>query len=212
MRNRGKYGFVLGLYLPLFCLCMLVGGCRFDSRELPELISFDSLRSGDLVFRRGSSAASVIVNAVDSKGVYTHIGVVLFQDSVAMVVHSVPDEAPSGEPDRVKIERLEEFFRGMKALSGAFYRVESLSDKESRGAADEAMRWYRKGVEFDSDFVMDDTTALYCTELVELSFRKVGYDLSRGHTTQVDAGFFEGEYIFPSDVLLNEDLRLLYSY
>lgn len=203
MKICKRYGL---LVYPYLFFVLILQGCGTIASVLPYP-SIDSLRNGDIVFRKGGSAANVFLSAADSRGIYTHTGLLVIKDGEAMVVHSVPDEAAPGDYDRVKFEPLSEFYRGIKAFSGGVYRVGSLSSEQLQQVTDEAVRWYEKGVPFDSGYVLGDTTELYCTELLMVSFQRVGYDITAGNYTDLNSAIFVGKFIFPSDLLENGDLR-----
>lgn len=200
----------------LCCLCTLVFisllACRptvDDSQKLGSRRS--ELRNGDLLFRRGGSTASLFVAAVDMDGFYTHVGLLVEQDGELMALHSVPDEAAEGEIDMVKIEPIDDFYRGSRALNGAIYRT-SLSRDSLRIVTGEALRLLAKGVPFDSEYNLADSSSLYCTELLEVVFGSVGYGLSAGNYTFYDMGLFYGDHLLPSDLLKNGDLTLIHSF
>lgn len=193
-----------------YCLCtlfFLVSCSSSPKNRLPQNLD---LRNGDIIFRRGGSAMSFCVRTVDKKGFYTHVGMLVRVDGKFCVVHSVPDEAPKGDFDRVKIESLEEFFEDSKALNGAIYRTK-LTEEQLRNATNEAMRFYRKKVPFDSDYNLEDSTEIYCTELLVRSFNKVDYDITAGNFTDLDLIMFNGKHILPSDIQLNKDLVIIFS-
>lgn len=54
------------------------------------------LKTGDVVFRRGSGLTSHVVLAADVNGNYSHLGIVVDSAGIKMVVHAVPGimEAP----------------------------------------------------------------------------------------------------------------------
>lgn len=163
------------------------------------------LRQGDIVFRRGHGTKSRAVLAVDSVGAYSHVGIVCATDSGLVVVHAVPGE--SAGRDVVKAEWPGEFFLPDRAVGGAVCRPRS-DTAVLNGAAKYALRAQRAGVEFDHDYDLSDSTAMYCTELVWRSFLAAGVDVSGGRRTHVPVPPFVGDYIMPSDIfcdtILNE--------
>ena len=96
--------------------------CCVDNKEI-NLFPETLLHEGDLVFRKGTGLVSRAVLSADGKGTYSHIGIVVRDGNEWKVVHAVPGEPDyEGEPDRVKIENVQEFFGKSSCRSiNAFY-------------------------------------------------------------------------------------------
>lgn len=165
-------------------------------------------RDGDLLFRCGSGMESKAVTSA-SGAVYSHVGILLF-DSVKgewMVVHAVPGESPKGEPDKLKVESLAEFFDASRAECGAWARVEC-DDETARSASRYAKMKADEGIEFDDDYQLADSTRLYCTELVWRAYLQVGVDVSEGRREAMPP--FVGKEptcIFPSTIAESGKMR-----
>lgn len=199
---------LLAILLSAASLCAILFGSREDKTVPP--VPTEMLREGDLAFRRGIGYASDAVLLADSEGRYSHIGIVVCQGGVWSVVHAVPDERPPGETtDRVKIDRIEEFFAPDKAKIGEIIRV-ACPDSTARRAARIAVG--KIGVPFDHDYNLADTASLYCTELVRLSFRAAGSELRQGSLTQVSFPFFSGDYLLPSDIYESNKDSVIFKY
>ena len=183
------------------CVMLLLTavGCK---RKVQVTVPDDApFRNGDIVFRRGYGAQSrAVANA--SRSVWSHTGV-LVRDTVAdiwTVVHAVPGEAPQGEPDYVKQEPLKVFFGHDRAQAGAWLRVNCTDSMASR-AAEYAIGKAAEHVQFDNDYLLSDTTSLYCTELVWRSYLSVGIDITDGNRHYVPQMFSaDGEGIYPADI------------
>ncbi len=201
----------VGLCTLLILLSASMAGCGI-SGSAPQLPPNSALQNCDIAMRKGGSAANIFLSAADTGMQYTHAGIIIFIENEPMVIHSVPDEAEPGDIDRIKIEPLSDFYWGLKALAGAIFRPTSLSDEQRRVATKEAYRWYEKRVPFDADYELGDTSKIYCTELLNLAFDKVGYDVSAGNFTELESGLFIGKFIFPSDIIDNTDMELIYSF
>ena len=176
---------------------------------MPELLS-----EGDLAFRRGSSVKSYAVLNIDKNGQYSHVGVIVKKGPDFMVVHITPGERALGETvDKIKMERLEEFFACDKAKKGAILRfVDSLEC--SQQAAQYAKRFFEKEILFDHDYNLADSTKMYCSEMVWRAYMKAGRDVSERRRSEIPAGlpFFAGTYVFPSDIYQNERLTIIYEF
>ena len=166
------------------------------------------LADGDVVFRRGTGLMSHTVVAADG-GRYSHVGIVVDSAGVKMIVHAVPDEPDfPGDIDRVKMESPRKFFSTINANVGEVMRY---ADKNrAREAAREAMRLYRCGFLFDHDYDDNDSTKLYCSELVERAYLRAGVSLTekRRHDFSVP-GFHFDHVIMPSDIYNSSQLRTI---
>lgn len=187
----------------------LLSGC-IERKDIEIPIS--TLKDGDIVFRRGTGITSQVVLGADSKGVYSHIGIIKFIDNECCVIHSVPEEPDfEGDIDRVKIESINSFFSWKKASSGAIMRVKDIPEIAAK-ASEHAYFLFTQNVLFDHDYNIKDTTKMYCTELVDFVYKKEGVDLSEGRLNRINIPGFNGEYLFPSDIISNDKLYIIYKY
>ncbi len=77
----------------------------------------------------------------------------------------------------------------------------------SKRAAMEAVTVCRRKILFDHAYDLSDTTAMYCTELIRFAYLKVGVDLTGGKTERVHIPGFNGDYLFPSQIMKSPFLR-----
>jgi hypothetical protein len=131
------------------------------------------------------------------------------------VVHLVPGETGG---DVIKRETIGEFFSRERALKGAVMRLKGADDPLGTeaglagSAAREALRLSATTLMFDHAYDLDDTTRMYCTELVWQVFRRQGVDLTGGRRTKINMPGFNGLYILPTDIARNPQLELVYSF
>ena len=185
--------------------------CCVDNKEI-NLFPETLLHEGDLVFRKGTGLVSRAVLSADGKGTYSHIGIVVRDGNEWKVVHAVPGEPDyEGEPDRVKIENVQEFFGKEKAVAGALMRFTEDSLVAIK-AARKAIEVCDRRTLFDHTYNLEDSTAMYCTELVYFVYKYAGVDLVEGRTTKVNIPGFIGSYIFPSDIIEYKRLVLIYNF
>ncbi|MBR6116014.1 MAG: hypothetical protein IKP93_00895 [Paludibacteraceae bacterium] len=187
-----------------FCiawLCLL-SACHRPATTAVEWTGREGFRDGDLVLRCGHGLESQAVT-YQSGSTYSHIGILLY-DSLQgelLVLHAVPGEAKRGEPEYLKREPLSEFFAPTRANVGAWMRI-NCPDSIARKAADYALQKVRDSVVFDNDYLLQDTTQLYCTELVWRAYLRQGIDISDGVRSDAPRTFCrEQECIFPSDII-----------
>lgn len=196
--------FFCGLLLWLFC------GCGMGEQNPVSEIDFSA---GDLVFRKGNGAKSRAVLQADTSGIYSHTGIVVHTDSGYMVVHITPGERKEGETvDKIKLETPERFFASKRAKKGAVMRFRD-SLECSVQAAEYALLFYETEMLFDHDYNLEDTTKMYCTELIWHVYKHAGRDVSKGKRSVIKSfPLYSGTYIFPSDIYGNDQLILLYEF
>jgi len=180
-----------------------------DSSILP---SDCPLKAGDVVLRRGSGLLShAVLMAEGNRGVYSHVGIVVDSAGVMMIVHAVPDEPDyEGDPDRVKMESPESFFRSIRAQRGEVLRYRDSSVAQE--AAGFAVEVYRRHTLFDHDYNDDDTTAMYCTELVLHAYAKTGHALGGIEHHRLQFPGLDVNCVLPSDILENKDFISIISF
>ena len=180
-------------------LALLMVSCREPQPQDSILPAGFELRAGDVVFRRGGSMMSRSVVALDAHGRYSHVGIVVDSSGQKMVVHAVPGEPDfAGDEDRVKMDAPERFFSSVNAIVGEVCRpADSLS---AAHAAQEALRIYRRHVLFDHDYDADDTTRMYCTEVVALAYERAGVALLPAEPHHINIPGLHVDCYFPSDL------------
>lgn len=180
-------------------MLFVLGGCEHRERVLVEGVEL--FRDGDMVFRCGYGAESRAVTEHSGAG-YSHIGMLCFDSLLGewMVLHAVPGESRPGEPEYLKRESITTFFASDRARRGAWMRVDC-SDSIAALAARYCERKVAERVVFDNDYLLADTTQLYCCELVWRAYLAQGVDITCGERLGVPAFFCkEGESIFPSNI------------
>lgn len=205
LQNKFFLGFVLFLILTSMVACRQVNSNDFAGWDQINL------EEGDIVFRRGSSLASRIVLASDTKGNYSHIGVVVRDSGHFKVVHAVPGESEPKQPDRVKMEAIHDFFAANRAVAGEVMRLQ-MDDSLRLVVADRAKDCFSKKILFDHDYDLSEQSCLYCTELIWYVFDAIDIDITRESRSYVNFLSFKGDFIFPSDISKNEDLISIYSF
>ena len=197
-----KMVLVLALFLVVFW------GCTSKSQTASiasVVINTDILQEGDLVFRRGHGMESEVVIALDKIGAYSHIGIVV-KDSVKgwQIVHAVPGEQESAkDPDYVKMEDISLFFRKDRAICGAIMRLKGEAQK-CKNASLRAQQLCNQQVLFDHSYNIEDTTKMYCTELIDFVFRKENLFLYKE--------VIDKKYLLPGDIQVNKDIEVILQF
>lgn len=164
---------------------------------------------GDILLRKGTGLTSRAVMLADGGSDYSHCGIVVTSEGKTMVIHAVPDEPDfEGDTDRVKIEPIEEFFSDIKASKGCIMR--STNKYAAKTSAGKAIEIYRRKTSFDHSYDLNDTTKMYCSELVEMAYTAGGIDISEGrrHNIRLPGMEFRN-VILPSDFTKSSKLKLI---
>ena len=200
------------LYLCVF-IFLIVSGCKKEKETgFVTDIPYDLLQEGDIVFRQGTGIVSHAVTSVDKKGSYSHIGIIVCKDSIWKVIHAVPGEPDfEGDPDRIKMEDIVTFFDYKRAKSGAITRL-AIDSTLRRHAAYHAVRLFQTGILFDHNYNRNDTSQMYCTELIDYVYSKQGVDLTEGRISRVNIPGFSGDYLLPSDIQESNLLYAIYNF
>lgn len=201
-----------GIIITTIIILATLFSCTLDKKSTPPLLPMEELREGDIVLRRGCSFASNIILSTDRTGEYSHIGLVHKNDSGWCVIHAVNDE-PSfkGDFDRVKIERIEDFFTPSRAKSGMImhsYINDSLAERISTLA----IKMVEDSVKFDSSFDITNSKELYCTEFIYQLYKSIGEDITEGRRTRINFINLPDEIIFPSDIARNKKLKIFFKF
>jgi len=182
----------------LLFFAVFVFGCQ-QKTAFSFQIDENILKEGDLVFRRGMSIASRAVLIADDDCGYSHIGIVVKDSSGWKVIHSVPGETNKEYPEEIiKKETFAQFFAPDKADAGAVYRLDTT---ETLGlfAAQKAQIVFERKLLFDHQYDLEDSSKMYCTELVYFVYKYAGIDISEGRRSSYP-GFREA-FLLPGDVL-----------
>ena len=183
--------------------------------ERPKLspkIPIEKLQAGDIAFRRGESIASEVVLYNDIDGRYSHVGLVVETDSGLMVAHSVPGETSTQETiDAIQIEHINHFFEPKVSVRGEIMRM-NLDSVQRHLLNILALKKVDDKVPFDHNYDLSDTTKLYCTELLQLLFKNIGIDLAQGRITPINVPGLSNNYIMPSDIYNNNNLKTIFYY
>lgn len=188
------------------CLFLLVAGlaavmsCSGNARKSRTQVMYDTtdLRNGDLLFRNGIGYESRVVTGL-SDGKFSHVGIAYHNGRQWNVIHAVPGENEKGEPEYLKCEPISEFYYYTRAKLGGLARV-SCTDSIANVVAEKALNIVNRKVLFDNNYDINDTTELYCTELVRLVYLAEDIDLCEDRWHRIPILNTKAHVIFPEDI------------
>ena len=207
MRNFHYFIFAFAL---IFLLSLICSACKKSKED--TLKDADNLQPGDVVFRLGDSPESNAIMVADPEAAYSHVGIVVSYMNKMKIVHACPgDNFEINDSNLVRMDRPEVFFSNKNCLQGAIYRYANRDF--AKKAAEEAISMYENKIPFDFNFEAEDSSALYCTELVTLAYHKAGVELTDGTVHDVDMpGAFVPACILISDIQKSDKLELISSF
>lgn len=134
------------------------------------------VQSGDILFRRQATFLSNTVLRFDREGTFSHVGLIVRVNDAVRVVHTVPFSG-NGFLDGVRIDTMRAFLEGSETVDYALFRVHPEHREAALRAADQALRFYSRHIPFDTEFQLDSSDRLYCTELVWRAYLESGLAL-----------------------------------
>ncbi len=136
------------------------------------------LRHGDVIMRRGYGMVSrIIANQLEGSYNLSHCGVIVERDNELYVVHTVSSNV--SEIDGMQVHPIAEFVRQSRPQSIVVNRL--VDEQASVLLAEGALEYLREAVLFDHNFDINDSTHLYCSEMIWRSLKnKAGIDLFEG--------------------------------
>jgi hypothetical protein len=138
---------------------------------------------------------------------FSHVGIIIRQADSLSVIHIEP--CRDGD-EMVKCEKLEDFFAYDKAVSGAIVRLENLTDEQRDRIQQAALSATLSHINFDHDYILSDTTRMYCTELTEWAYSKADISLSEGRCHRLPLA--SEPVILPQDILKRADVVRIWGF
>lgn len=186
--------------LLIVALLTVVVSCSNNTSESRNQVMYDTteLRSGDLLFRNGIGYESRVVTGL-SDGKFSHIGIAYHDGKQWNVIHAVPGENEKDELEYLKCEPIADFYCNSRAKLGGMARV-NCADSIANIIAEKALHIVSRKVVFDNNYDINDTTELYCTELVRLVYLAQHIDLCEDRWHRIPIINTKAHVIFPEDI------------
>jgi len=168
------------IQLWLFSLILLMTGSSAPSGRASQVspaafavpiqkLDFTKLEPGDVVLRKGNTFVSSLISMAFPQDV-SHCGILVWQDSLWQVIHTISGRI-SGQ-DGVRINTLEEF---IAAAEAHFIIHVKPNLRVDRTALVNRSRYYlNRNVPFDHSFDLEDSSRLYCSELIRTVYLESG--------------------------------------
>jgi len=193
--------------LTLFGVFFIVG-CK-PHPTFSFQIDENILQEGDIVFRRGMSLASRVVLLAGKEGGYSHIGIIVKDSLNWKVIHAVPGETDKKNPEEIiKKESLSQFFASERAVAGAIFRLDTIESIRFQ-AAQKAKILFERKLLFDHQYDLEDSSKMYCTELIYFVYICAGIDISEGRRSSYPA--FREAFLLPEDILAYSKLKKIWT-
>ena len=198
---------VASLLLLVGLMDVVKNGSTVASTTEPQIL-IESLRSGDIIFRRGPSIESGVVMTMDRSN-FSHAGIVLRQRDETFVIHVVTGE---GGPNITKVESINDYLRSDRATAAIAYRIVEENSSLIVRAVAAARNYAERQVPFDSDFDLTSDRALYCTELVWRAYQKAGLDLIDEPLGQPTTSLVKTPILWPSVLMHSQQLKPVWEW
>ena len=171
MAARKPWASTHTLAIYLIILFSLVA-CQ-GNKQAPQTTSFDSssFQEGDFIMRRGYGLVSTFI-AKNYGGTHqqSHVGIVVKREAKLSVIHSISKQLSNKEG--VIEESLETFIADAQPVNLYIYSPRPGSNPQRQLIAKTAKRLAAANTPFDMEFNVQDTTQLFCTELVLYCLKK----------------------------------------
>ena len=199
------------LYRFVFIIALFMFGCHTAPKKqlCPPNIPIGKFRPSDIVFRLGRTIESdLIASSGQDFAHYSHVGVIIDHNDTLKVIHIEP--SPNKYDDVIKEETLHDFFSCDKSLAGCITRFTNISTEQRNTIQNKALQLLSSSITFDHNYLISDSSTMYCTELIEHIFNAANISLSQGRAHTLP--FTKEPIIMPSDIAQNPALATIWSY
>lgn len=147
---------------------------RFEERTkyfLSQLQS-EQLQDGNLIFVRKPGVWGDISQAFSENDPrYTHVGMLSYNQGLPTVIHA--DGDPMDPRGQVREEPLEAFIQLANAVGIYAFKF---TPEQKQQFVIKAREYVKKGYKFNSQFILDQPEAFYCTELIWFVVKEITFE------------------------------------
>lgn len=175
--GNNKKWLILGIFIFLIYLCFKLF-FYFDKLEEQKLVQKNSnierlsqkdlakLQTGDVILRRGYGFFSDIISKKLNNSVFdvTHAGILHKNGKNWKVIHSLSSKV--SDFNGVQEQNLQDFLFHSMPNKLLIVRVKDISSENQQEIVKRAQFYLKKQIPFDENGIIDNTDALYCTELI----------------------------------------------
>lgn len=175
--GNNKKWLILGIFIFLIYLCFKLF-FYFDKLEEQKLVqknlnierlsqeNLAKLQPGDIILRRGYGFFSDMISKKLNNSVFdvTHAGILYKDGENWKVIHSLSSKV--SDFDGVQEQNLQEFLFHSMPNKLLIVRVKDISFENQQKIVERAQFYLKKQIPFDENGIIDNTEALYCTELI----------------------------------------------
>lgn len=175
--GNNKKWLILGIFIFLIYLCFKLF-FYFDKLEEQKLVqknlnierlsqeNLAKLQTGDIILRRGYGFFSDMISKKLNNSVFdvTHAGILHKDGENWKVIHSLSSKV--SDFDGVQEQNLQEFLFHSMPNKLLIVRVKDISFENQQKIVERAQFYLKKQIPFDESGIIDNTDALYCTELI----------------------------------------------
>lgn len=134
-------------------------------------IDFLALEEGDVILRKGGNIVSGLIATAFPKGRgMSHCGVIVNDHGVWSVIHTISGSI--SDSDGIRISSLDEFIA--KAEEGRVAHLKPSFPIERSKLSERAFYYLAQDSSFDHAFDLNDSSRLYCSELVRCVYLDCG--------------------------------------
>jgi len=168
------------------------------------------IRNGDVILRYGYGLVSdYIVNKFDEPYTISHCGIIRKIGNKLEVIHSESGSILSKEG--VQVQDFDSFTDAGHKNSIIIVRYNKCTNEDLNKITDFAQYYLDKKIPFDYGFNPDDTTAMFCSEIIWHVFKDAfNKDIFLNKNNRTDFNQFKNFYDSTQfDVIINDQLKLM---
>jgi len=152
------------------------------------------IKNGDIILRYGYGFASdYIVNILDEKYAVSHCGIIKKTGDKLEIIHSESSSVLTKEG--VQIQDFDSFTDAGHKNSIIIVRYKKCNPEDYEKITERAEYYLKKNIPFDYAFNPDDTSAMFCSEIIWHVFKDAfNDDIFAGENKKTDLNQFKNFY------------------